>query len=217
MKQNLKTAMDCLWYVFVFIFIQLVTDMVALGAASVIDDKSFSFVVKASQNGAYGEALVISHTISSVLTIALFCWRRWIPASRAYLRSKPWAALIWIIPFALGLIPILQYAYELLGVEEDADVAKMFSGMMKSQWAYLALAIIVPVTEEIVFRGALLGTLLKSYGERYAWLWIALSAAAFGLVHGNLAQGVNAFVIGIIIGWFYLRSGSIVPASSCTG
>ena len=38
-----------------------------------------------------------------------------------------------------------------------------------------------------------------------------ISAAIFGVVHGNMAQFVNALLMGLILGWMYYRTKSLVP------
>ena len=69
----------------------------------------------------------------------------------------------------------------------------------------------VPIAEEIVFRGAIQHTLQVALGKRYPWIAIVISALIFGFIHFNLAQGVHAFVIGLFLGWMYYRTGSILP------
>ena len=41
---------------------------------------------------------------------------------------------------------------------------------------------------------------------------IAVSAALFSLIHMNPAQMPHAFIIGLLLGWMFYRTGSIVPA-----
>src|SRR3712207_56432 len=82
---------------------------------------------------------------------------------------------------------------------------------MSTPWGYLALGVLVPFAEEMVFRGAVLRKLLQLFGDRWAWVAIAVSALLFGLMHQNVAQFVHASLIGVLLGWMYWRTGSIVP------
>ena len=41
---------------------------------------------------------------------------------------------------------------------------------------------------------------------------IVLSALFFALVHGNPVQMPHAFLIGLLLGWMYWRTGSIIPS-----
>ena len=43
------------------------------------------------------------------------------------------------------------------------------------------------------------------------WAAILISAIIFGLVHGNSAQFLNASLLGILLGWMFYRTGSIIP------
>ena len=40
---------------------------------------------------------------------------------------------------------------------------------------------------------------------------IAISALLFALAHGNPAQMPHAFLIGLLLGWIFYRTGSILP------
>ena len=72
----------------------------------------------------------------------------------------------------------------------------------------LSMAVAPALLEEFIFRGAIMGTLLK-FGKGFA---IFTSALLFGLVHGNLVQIPFAFMVGIILGVLTLRTGSIWTA-----
>jgi membrane protease YdiL (CAAX protease family) len=64
----------------------------------------------------------------------------------------------------------------------------------------LAAGFIIPMTEELIFRGLCFAALR----DRLSFLPSAfLSAALFGIYHGNLPQGVYAFIIGLAVAWLY--------------
>ncbi|MBO6024128.1 MAG: CPBP family intramembrane metalloprotease [Bacteroidales bacterium] len=66
-----------------------------------------------------------------------------------------------------------------------------------------------PAAEEIGFRGVLLGGLLKTRCR--PWLAILISAIAFGLLHKFPLAFFGSIIFGIIVGWLYWRTGSIIP------
>ncbi len=68
--------------------------------------------------------------------------------------------------------------------------------------------IIAPITEEIFYRGMVLKVLSKS-NQRFA---IFASAMFFGLGHGNLAQFILAFLLGIFMAHIDLKHNSILPS-----
>ena len=72
----------------------------------------------------------------------------------------------------------------------------------------LSVAFVPAISEEILFRGALMSTLRK-YGDGTA---ILISAVIFALFHGNLVQIPFAFIVGLVLGWIVAYSNSILPA-----
>lgn len=72
----------------------------------------------------------------------------------------------------------------------------------------LSTAVLPALVEELIFRGYMQGT-LKPYGERMA---VILTAFIFGLFHGNILQFPFAFLLGLVMGWMTVQTGSIWPA-----
>lgn len=69
-------------------------------------------------------------------------------------------------------------------------------------------AVVIPVAEELLFRGVLYGG-LRRYGVARATI---VSAAVFGLAHGPTVVALGAFVLGVIMALVYERTGSLWPA-----
>jgi uncharacterized protein len=70
----------------------------------------------------------------------------------------------------------------------------------------IAVGIIGPIFEEILFRGLIFGELRKITKVRLA---IFIQALLFGIYHMNVVQGTYAFLIGLLLGYIYYRSNSI--------
>ena len=64
-------------------------------------------------------------------------------------------------------------------IEDDLQM------LMSSYWGYLAIGLLAPLAEEVVFRGAVLRSLLA---QMKPWTAIAISALLFSIVHMNPAQ-----------------------------
>ena len=75
-------------------------------------------------------------------------------------------------------------------------------------WSVLMLVILAPVMEEVLFRGILLEAVRSKYSSGRA---IVVSALMFGVIHFIPQQVVNAFVIGLILGFIYVRTDSLWP------
>ncbi len=152
--------------------------------------------------------LIITTVFFSVVTIAVFLLAKWSEVSRHWVRTRPWIVLTWCVVAALGaLIPSLwlqEQMPELPNLAEDT-----FDMIMKDRWGYLTIGLLAPLAEELVFRGAVLRSLLR--WNSHPWVAIAISALLFAVAHLNPAQLPHAFIIGLLLGWMYYRTDSIVP------
>lgn len=213
MKEVKKGVMDILLYGIVFVVVQL-TDIVSfLGMLvwSFVQHEELADVRTAMLSGHNPVLLALTSVFSSVITLVVFLKTKWTPISRNYLLSKPWLTLLWVALFALGAMIPLEFVYEHIGLEMDETTGRIFEGLLKEPWGYVAVGILAPLTEEVVFRGAILRTLLGMMSKRNHWVAIMISAAIFGAVHGNAAQFVNALFMGLLFGWMYYRTRSLVP------
>ena len=137
--------------------------------------------------------------------------KRFAVISRNYLASHPWGTLAWVALLSVGLILPAEWVYERLQITMPESTEAMFEGIMREPLGYMAIGIFAPVVEEIVFRGAILRILLGLFSRSWHWVAIIFSALIFGAIHLNLAQGLHAFVIGLLLGWMYYRTSSVVP------
>ncbi len=71
---------------------------------------------------------------------------------------------------------------------------------------FFLLVIVAPLTEELLFRGLLLRGLLTKHRPIVA---VAVSSFLFAFIHLNPWQFVSAFLLGLALGWFLLRTGSV--------
>ena len=126
------------------------------------------------------------------------------------------AVLAWlgIVSVALTIYLLLspltgglaESARQILSVATDA---KRLDGQPAFAWA-VAIArgcLIVPIFEEMFFRGLMLGWLRKHLANGSA---IAVSAALFAVMHGYPIVLPYTFVFGLFTGWVRLRTGSTV-------
>ena len=92
---------------------------------------------------------------------------------------------------------------------EQQEVVTMFEEASDKSIAILAftVAIITPFAEELLFRGFILGMLIKRYSDTQA---IVISSAIFAIAHEPIAMGL-AFGGGLLYGWARIRTGSVLP------
>ena len=80
--------------------------------------------------------------------------------------------------------------------------------------SFIVVCAIVPLFEELLFRGLLFGWLRLHLGSYFA---AAISALAFAAVHGMLFAIPGIFALGMILALLYERSRSLWPAILCHG
>lgn len=69
--------------------------------------------------------------------------------------------------------------------------------------------LVVPFAEELFFRGVLFGWLRARWSF---WPSAILSGLVFGVLHGDIAVGGAAALLGILLAWVYEHSRSLWPA-----
>lgn len=81
--------------------------------------------------------------------------------------------------------------------------------ILQSGWfGIVCIAVLGPILEELLFRGAITKVLLQRYSPTKA---IIFSALIFGISHFNPTQVIGACLVGLLLAWLYYKSGSIVP------
>jgi sodium transport system permease protein len=114
-----------------------------------------------------------------------------------------------IHPFAIAAQTVVQQLYPFS--DEMQKAMEGLHGMLAAApgWQIiLVLAILPAVCEELVFRGFILSGFRQTGHTVRA---IVLSAILFGLVHGILQQSIIACVLGLVLGFLAVRTGSILP------
>ena len=162
------------------------------------------------------DMLITTTVATGVVTIVIFLLTRWAEVSPNWIRTRPWLVLIWSVIAAMGALIPSAWLQEQMP-ELPNFVENEFDMILTNRWGYLAIGLLAPLSEEIVLRGAVLRSLLSkplfaNRSERFnIWTAISISALFFALIHFNPAQMPHAFVIGLLLGWMYWRTGSILP------
>lgn len=211
MNKITKSFLDAVWYLVAFVLIQVVVQFAAAFIWASVKGQSLDAVLLGMTNGVYGGLMVTTTAISSLLTILLFTLLRWTPVSRNWLASRPWLVIVWVVLLTFGTILPAEWIYEQLQLAMPEQTVALFQSIMREPWGYLVVGMLVPVAEELVFRGAVLRVLLNVFARRSHWIAIAISAVVFGIIHMNLAQGFHATLIGLLLGWMYYRTRSVFP------
>lgn len=120
--------------------------------------------------------------------------------------------VMWGIGLQLATNLLLQLMYALMpsAVENYAKLIETAGIAQTNIPSVLATIILAPVVEEIMFRGITM-RLAKKAGAGFLAANL-IQAAAFGIYHANLVQGIYAFVLGFVLGIIAYKYDSIYPA-----
>lgn len=155
------------------------------------------------------EISLVSGLLTLLSVVLLFKLRRKSLRQELWLRPAPVGVFLWaavlavclylLVTLVLGLLPerwLEGYSEASAGLEQTGAVA------------FLSTALVAPVVEEVIFRG-LIYTRLQC--AMPGWVAVALSAAIFGVCHGEALWFCYAYVLGVIFALVTRMTGSILP------
>ncbi|MGH2373484.1 MAG: lysostaphin resistance A-like protein [bacterium] len=137
------------------------------------------------------------------------------PARVFPLRRVRRSVLLPVIPTVIGASILLSEADNVLRLVLPMPEAmtSVLSSLVGRQgnlwWSVLAVAVVAPLAEEFLFRGLVLNGLLRRYSPRKA---IVASALLFGAFHLNPWQFVGGTFAGLLFGWWFVRTRSLIPS-----
>ncbi len=175
----------------------------------------------ADSDASMGEKMIAGSVASNAVIIACFLLRRWMPQDMIRVSHDNSMRVLspWHIVLGLSVLIPSLWVESLIPESLKQDVlADVLPEMLSSPWGYIAVGLLAPVAEEVVFRGAILheayGVFSKNVGERPEARWTAsiMTAFLFAGVHFNPAQMPHAMLMGILLGWLTMRTRSIIPA-----
>ncbi len=108
----------------------------------------------------------------------------------------------------LVLIQMLAGVSSFWDAQLDAyiELSQAFGDTSGMVLQVISIVILVPIAEELLFRGILCGELKRVMPD---WAVILVSGAVFALIHGNVIQSTYVLLAGIILSAIYIWSGSI--------
>lgn len=177
---------------------------------------SYNEAVALSQNPAVQQILQIILSCLMFLvpfTIAAKCVGARIDQTIQFGKAKKGTFLPFIL-FGVGFCSFanvaMNYAssiFSSFGIDYDVNFGENPEGFFGFLLTFIATAIVPALVEEFACRGIVLG-LLKKYGEGFA---IITSSIVFGIMHGNFEQIPFAVMVGLILGYIYVKTNSIWP------
>lgn len=140
-------------------------------------------------------------------------------------RDLLWGALGFLaaVPMVFATIQTAVLLGELFGREAPVlahDMLKMLvdsDSTLGSALIAVSAILVAPILEEAVFRGIVQSVMVEVAGEARRWGVVFVAAFVFAMIHANTATWENwqalpgLFVLGLVLGWLYERSGSLWP------
>lgn len=126
----------------------------------------------------------------------------------AFFRGQPVAGPVWplLLPATAGLMLVCNglEAWMAQALPPPPWFERFFEDV---GWPSIVLG--APLSEELLFRGLILGGFLQRYGPSKGILY---STLLFALIHMNPWQLPIALLAGLFLGWLTVRTGSLWPA-----
>ena len=147
----------------------------------------------------------------AILPVFVFLYIRQIKGQRRAAISS-FKIADYVLVAALAVAADFAITYILVGfnlVQYFPDYQNIMSGIMNSSFILqvIAVGIVAPIVEEFLMRGVILNRLL---GYMRVIPALLIQAAMFGILHMNLLQGVYAGVLGLLMGYIYIKYGSLL-------
>ncbi len=193
MKPQLKVTLEVLLCIVLYLLIQVLCRLL------------FGFLRIGT---AY--SILLSQFSAALITIVLFLATHWSKVYLHYIYSAERSLWLWLLLLSAALIIPLESLQEQFSFDIPKVYTQELQMLCSHSMGFFVVAIFAPCVEEIVFRGAILGKLLSLKFNK--WYAILISALVFAIIHGNFAQGVNAMIMGLLLGWMYARTLSILPS-----
>lgn len=216
MKRTLWLVVLYLMYQVVFTFLIMLVQFLFLFAKNAASgmkmDMTASELMESIGSGQYMGDTTTTIALGVLVAALAMLWtlyrHHYVYTDRTFLQQKgAWSVLLVCVPFiytSMYMLNMLCGELDLPNLMEDE-----FIDLSGNVWGILSMALAAPILEECLFRGAIEGHLLRTW--KRPWLAVVVSALVFGLIHMNPIQSVFAFLVGLVLGWLYYRTGSILP------
>lgn len=157
-----------------------------------------------AQNAILGIAMLFGF-----IFMGLYLWREnYLTGDKRLYSFVSFSFLVWSMAAGVSAIFLVDFLMSCLLFLPDW-MSDAFD-MLRSGWlGIVCIAVLGPVLEEFLFRGAITKVLLKKYSPVKA---ILISGLIFGIFHLNPAQVVGACLSGFLFAWLYYRTGSLIPS-----
>ena len=158
-----------------------------------------------------GETTITTTSLAMVLSGIAMLWHlihfKYVKFNLDSFKEIPLKTIGLSIPFIVAGMIFINLCSEFIGLPDMMQ--DTFLAMSRNVFGIISITIMAALVEELLFRGAIQGYLHRKGMRPLHAIFIA--SAIFGIIHMNPVQIPFAFAIGMIFGWLYYRTGSLVP------
>ena len=158
-----------------------------------------------------GETTITTTSLAMVLSGIAMLWHlihfKYVKFNLNSFKEIPFKTIGLSIPFIVAGMVFINLCSEFIGLPDMMQ--DTFQAMSRNLFGIISITIMAALVEELLFRGAIQGYLHRKGMKPLHAIFIA--SAIFGIIHMNPVQIPFAFAIGMIFGWLYYRTGSLVP------
>ena len=215
MKNVFKTIGVTLLLLFVYMALQTVLSVIPMlvvlvnGMDGAVDAEKMSEMMVAgfdmTMPGAIN-ALAWGLFLSTIAMLLFLHFTGFYKLKRSLLNSVPRRPLILSVLLVFAAMFSLNILVQCFSLENLLE--EQFKELSHNVIGIITIAFLAPLLEEVLFRGAIQGYMMRYFKP---WVAIVCSALIFGLIHMNPVQIVYATLLGVILGWIYYRTGSLLP------
>jgi sodium transport system permease protein len=175
-----------------------------------------SLALAKAPEGFFLQAVVTQVAVILLPTVLMTAVAVRSPRQTLQLRLPAWKTAVAAALLALALHPLAQLLQMLVTAlypvsPNMASLVKKYQELFATApfgILVLVIALMPALCEELAFRGFLLSG-FRRLG--YKWRAIALSALFFAVTHGVFQQSLIALLMGLVVGYLVVQSGSILP------
>lgn len=185
----------------IYIVLQLISAII--GSVAVIFSTGASGIEAAQSPEFFSIVTIVVGIVATIIYAAmkLVKWKNLFRQDSTQPRN-------YLVPLVVGMAGVI--ALDVLFEELDIPdlLSDTFDTYMHNPLAMITIAVLGPIFEELCFREAALGGMLRR-GVK-PWTAILVSSLLFGIMHFNPIQVVGAGMMGIVLGILYYKSGNII-------
>ena len=204
-KDFLKTAgIFCL-----FLLLQLLIPLVAWGLSSLPTFAGTVYNIPGGENATISitiPAMAFSFFVVQLAFVLLLHFTGWVRIKLFSGKSANFGFSGMPIFHFVGVFVVMSLGLGLMLQPlkmDDGNSVALLRQLTTNIWGILSVTIVGTLAEELTYRAGILRLSQKHIGNIGAFI---LSSLLFAIVHGNLQQGVPAFILGFALAYLYVRT-----------